>query len=90
MNQDLQCQSDLEIIACKIRLVYDMVKACSIKIDLLQNGHVTSEFISFYAIKGVFDGKIGKFFIDRGKYIKVKEFANIRKLFGVKRDNCYG
>lgn len=87
MKQKSLCQSDLVEIALRLKDTHDILMQSNLDIGCLKEDHLNEELVRFYAMKGFFDGKIVKFFVDRRKYFRVKEFKNLRKLFGIKRSN---
>jgi hypothetical protein len=81
MKQD----SNLESIAKKLKESQDMLAIVVAGVGTLQNDHLTEELVKFCAMKNIFDGRVVKFFLDRRRYVRIKEFENIRKLFGVRK-----
>ena len=77
--------SNYEKIAEKIKFIYENIDLCRVKVRKLQDNHLTDDLYKFYALKSFFDGKVVKFFIDRRSYVRIKEFDNLRKIFGVKK-----
>jgi len=81
------CQSDLAKIALQLRDAYNVLMQSKFEVGTLKENHLDEELMNFYVMKGFFDGKIVKFFVDRREYFRVKEFKGLRKLFGIKRSN---
>ena len=83
-------QSDIVGIALRLNDAHDMLMRSKLAVGFLKEDHLNEELVYFYAMKGFFDGRVVKFFVDRRKYFRIKEFKNLRKLFGIKRSNRDG
>ena len=78
-------QSDLERFAIELKTAWDALDECKVGLRTLRDEHLSEEMLRFYAMKSFFDGKVIKFFVDRRKYVRVKQLGNIRKMFSLKR-----
>jgi len=79
--------SDLEVALRKLKDMQDTLAESKIEVGTLRNDYLTDELMKFYALKGIFDGRVIKFFVERRKYNRIKDLRSIRKLVAIKKGN---